>query len=120
MRRTWVIAAYVSGKVRFPEHPDHVGAWGLCGGEDLVASRASFRSVGEAMTWARKVLDGEVNPRYEAAGEFLFPFDTPTFDEARVVVADRYGNALREWVAGADDWRVLENGRLGEIVRTDS
>lgn len=127
MRGGWIITASVDGVIRFPEHPEHEGSLGLCGGEDVSARRRSFRSVGEAMTWARSVLDGDVAPRWTAYGELLSPHEKPAWSSARVEASNPRamdaGDAM--WTTSIDsrEWRELRQGSyndiVGDVVRVD-
>ena len=116
--RAVTITGTVYAKTIFPDHPDHVGQWGLIGGEDLFAKRDSFRSVGEAMSWCRRVLDGQVNPRWKTDGEILDPHTDPELADAKVEVSV-YGGE-RTWMTRGRDWcELLSADRYGDVVRTD-
>jgi hypothetical protein len=120
----WTIKGQVRGNVMFPDHPDHMGGWGLCGGEDISAERSTFRSVGEAMTWCRQILDGLRHPRtWTPAGELLKPRTEPRWYEATVTATPGRGSVDIDdltWVVAGRDWRVqLPGDRLGKVVRTD-
>lgn len=124
---TWQITGRVSGVVMFPDHPEHEGRWGLNGGEDVIAERSTFRSIGEAMTWCRKVLDGKVMPQWWAPGEIPATHDEPYWQSARVTVTsnDPYNDDPDDpwWEAspgGDRSWRqVNREDSHGTIVRTD-
>lgn len=81
------ITGYVTGIVRFPNHPGHESPGGLVGGDDAQAIRSTFRSVGEAMTWCRDVLDGQVKPRWEILGDMVEQV-TPEWQDAAVKFDD--------------------------------
>lgn len=102
---------------------------GLCGGEDIYVERDTFRSIGEAMTWCRKVLDDVITPRrWEAAGALREPATEPEWATARVTVAfeepwRRGAPEDRHWDADGRDWREVVSSaqeRLGKVVRTDA
>jgi hypothetical protein len=118
----WIIEGVVRGFVKFPDHPDHEGALGLVGGEDVMASRR-FRSVGEAMTWCRKVLNEQVTPRKIAAwGDLLEPRTEPGWHEAEVVASNPWHYDVDDlrWSTDGCDWReVMSGGHYGKVVRTD-
>lgn len=121
------ISGVVTGSVRFPDHPDHIGAWGLVGGEDIIAKRTTFASVGQAMTWCRKVMDGVISPRWEPAGDLLAPRTEVVWAEARVTFRDRSVNEefVQVWITEPHrrDWHelLISNGteRQGNLARTD-
>lgn len=114
------VVGVVRGQVRFPEHPEHQGTHGLVGGEDVFAGRASFRSPGEAMTWCRSVLDGNVTPRKVGAyGDLLAPRTAPNWTGAEVTFT--CDGVEQHWqTAGRRVWRELNaDGTLGATVRVD-
>jgi hypothetical protein len=119
----WTYTGRVDGLVRFPDHPDHEGAWGLQGGEDVQASRSSFRSIGEAMTWCRKVLDGEIAPRWEPVGKLLEPYTGPQWSSARVTASTPWYDAddlVYETDVGDRQWHEAREGHhRGNVARTD-
>lgn len=114
--------AVVYGIVRFPEHPEHEGAHGLVGGEDVTAERRTFASAGQAMTWARKVLDGTTRPRVIPAGDLLEPHEGPCWNEARVYYHSPIDDDLPAWLtySGRRTWHAFRGDRVeAEVARTD-
>lgn len=98
MTRRVVVVGRVFGYVRFPEHPEHQGFYGLVGGEDASAERASFRSVNEAARWCRRVLAGEIKPRWTVAGDLLTPHTGPSWSgEAQIQWHDQWTDTIKTW-----------------------
>ena len=121
---TVTITGRVYGVVKFPENPEYEGHLGLVGGEDVCVTRTTFRSIGEAMTWCRKVLDGKIkSPHWIAEGKLLDPYTEPTWSTARVTWAAPGGvesDHVFEAEAGSDrQWYVEEGLQRGVAVRTD-
>jgi hypothetical protein len=120
------IAAVVRGTVRYPGHPEITGHGGLCGGEDVTAHRSTFRSVGEAMTWARRILDGEIRPRNVEPAEHPVEATDPQWSEAFVELRAPYDveDLPGPWYT-ADHlrtWHVYDESRdrhRPEVVRDD-
>lgn len=123
------VVGTVRGTVRYPDHPEITGLGGLCGGEDVVASRTTFRSVGEAMTWCRRILDGELAPRSIEPAEHPVPATAPRWSEAYVELRVRswssYDGALPgPWYTsdGLRTWHVYDESAdryRPEVVRDD-
>lgn len=115
------IEGKVRGTIHYPDHPEHEGEWGLQGGEDVFCMRDTFRSIGEAMTWCRRILDGDKRPRtWEAAGKLLEPHTEPLWAEAEVKVraANGYGiDNVAEYSTGYGRTWVDDNRRV--VVRHD-
>lgn len=113
------IVGLVRGTIHFPDHPDHEGAAGLVGGEDVTAARETFRSIGEAMTWARRVLDGDLNPRWDAFGELLTPHTEPRWSSATVYAEHRWEELANYYTEShLRTWHKDENLR-SKPARTD-
>lgn len=115
------IQGSVWGTISYPEHPDRDGAHGLQGGEDVYATRTTFRSLGEAMTWCRKVLDGVIaNPRWEPVGELLHPHTKPLWSAAQVRATDRWSDTEVTYETDSADRGWYEGGnRRTEPARVD-
>lgn len=115
----FTITGTVYGSTRFPEAPDHEGGWGLVGGEECFVSRATFSSVGAAMTWCRKVLLGEVNPRaVQWQGPLLTPNTGLEWTHARVLVES--ADDSKAWTTEGPQWfEENTNGSRGAMVRDD-
>ena len=111
MNRVQEIRAVVHGTVRFPDHSEHEGELGLIGGEDVAATRGTFLSAGQAMTWARKVLDQSLRPRLvTAAGPLLVPRDAPRWSDAIVTI--EIGGEEVQWRTRSEarTWHRVRNG----------
>lgn len=117
------IVGLVRGYVYYKDEKT-LGHLGLVGGDDVFCARDTFRSIGEAMTWCRKVLDGKITPRRweitggEAIDEIV---SGPTWGDADVTVTLGNGDTVRFETNGRDWHR--EGGNplvLGEKVRTDA
>lgn len=122
--RTWKIIAVVRGNVSFPDHPEHEGRLGLVGGEDVYGTRDTFRSIGEAMTWARGVLDGVHRPRRVLAHGPLLPDAVGPRWTAAEVSVESPGQVHATFTtdgAGARTWhRLADDGTTPlDLVRTD-
>lgn len=98
---TWTITGKVRGTITFPEHPQHVGAWGLVGGEDVMTERATFRSTTEAARWCERILRGDApRPRWTTDGPVLEPHTPPQWDTAEVIASTddyRYDDIVYRW-----------------------
>lgn len=85
---TWAITGRVRGAITFPEHPQHVGEWGLVGGEDVWAERHTFRSLTEAARWCERILRGEASrPRWRTDGPILDPYTAPRWSTAEIIAS---------------------------------
>lgn len=108
---TWTITGRVLGVIKFPEHPEHIGAHGLNGGEDIHVERSTFRSTTDAARWCERILDGRSpRPRWKAYGEVLEPHVSPEWDTAEIVVREDGTDdilALYEWTGS--EWRTDED-----------
>lgn len=88
---TWTIIGRVRGAITFLEHPNHVGEWGLVGGEDVWTERDTFRSLTEAARWAERILRGEASrPRWRTDGAILDPHTAPQWDTAEIIASSDY------------------------------
>ena len=115
----FTITGTVYGSTRFPDAPDHEGGWGLIGGEDCFVARNTFTSVGAAMTWCRKVLLGQVKPRFvQWQGPLLTPNTGLEWRDARVLVESATDTQF--YASEGPKW-FLENldGTKGAMVRDD-
>jgi len=114
------VTAIVYGTTNFPDHPDREGAWGLVGGEDCLVKRTTFTSIGAAMTWARKVLRGDLTPRnIEWAGPLLTPNTGIYWNRAHVVVPVD-DDDITFVTVNDHEWRQEDtDGRFGDVVRDD-
>jgi hypothetical protein len=98
---TWTFTGRVRGSIRFPDHPHHVGEWGLVGGEDVWVVRSTFRSSTEAARWCERILRGETSrPRWTTDGPILQPHTEPGWSTAEVTASsddDQHDDITFRW-----------------------